>query len=128
MNREAVQAKSEMLIRRPVTEVFEAFVNPEITSKFWFSKGSSRLEAGKQVQWDWEMYHASVQVDVRAIEQNRRILISWDTPPTTVEWVFTPLGDDKTFVSITNTGFRGTDDEIVKQVIASRLYIRAGRG
>jgi len=45
-------AKAEMLIRKPVAEVFEAFVNPAITSKFWFSKGSGRLEAGEQVQWD----------------------------------------------------------------------------
>ncbi len=29
-----------MLIRKPVAEVFEAFVNPDITSKFWFTKGS----------------------------------------------------------------------------------------
>jgi hypothetical protein len=49
-------AKTGMLIRRPVAEVFEAFVNPDITTKFWFTKGSGRLEIGKQVQWDWEMY------------------------------------------------------------------------
>ena len=41
-----------MLIRKPVGQVFEAFVNPNITTKFWFTKGSERLEAGKQVQWD----------------------------------------------------------------------------
>jgi uncharacterized protein YndB with AHSA1/START domain len=35
-------ATAEMLIRRPVPEVFEAFVNPAITSKFWFTKGSGR--------------------------------------------------------------------------------------
>ena len=51
-------AKAEMLIRRPVAEVFEAFVNPVLTSKFWFTKGSGRLEAGKQVKWDWEMYNS----------------------------------------------------------------------
>jgi uncharacterized protein YndB with AHSA1/START domain len=44
-----------MLIRKPVAEVFEAFVNPDITMKFWFTKSSGRLEAGKQVQWEWEM-------------------------------------------------------------------------
>jgi uncharacterized protein YndB with AHSA1/START domain len=44
-----------MLIRKPVAEVFEAFVNPDITTKFWFIKSSGRLEAGKQVQWEWEM-------------------------------------------------------------------------
>jgi uncharacterized protein YndB with AHSA1/START domain len=50
---QAPQAKAEMLIRRPVAEVFEAFVNPEITAKFWFTRGSGRLEAGRQVRWDF---------------------------------------------------------------------------
>ena len=31
-------AKAEMLIRKPVSEVFQAFVDPEITSKFWLQK------------------------------------------------------------------------------------------
>lgn len=42
-------AKAEMLIRKPIAEVFEAFINPEITTKFWFTKSTGRLEAGKQV-------------------------------------------------------------------------------
>ena len=61
-------AKTGMLIRRPVADVFEAFVNPDITTKFWFTKGSGRLEAGKQVQWDWEMYGISIPVAVKAVE------------------------------------------------------------
>jgi hypothetical protein len=40
-------AKTGMLIRRPAADVFEAFVNPDITTKFWFTKSSGRLEAGK---------------------------------------------------------------------------------
>lgn len=60
-------AKSEMLIRRPVSEVFEAFVDPAITSRFWFTKGSGRLEPGKEIRWDWEMYNFSVQVKVREV-------------------------------------------------------------
>jgi uncharacterized protein YndB with AHSA1/START domain len=28
MNRNAIRAKAELLIRKPVAEVFEAFVNP----------------------------------------------------------------------------------------------------
>ena len=42
-------AKAEMLIRRPVAEVFEAFINPTITTKFWFTRSSGRLEPGSQV-------------------------------------------------------------------------------
>ena len=65
-------AKAEMLIRKPVSEVFDAFVNPEITAKFWFTKSSGRLKAGKEIQWDWERYNHSIKINVKAIEENKR--------------------------------------------------------
>jgi len=116
-----VAAKVEMLIRKPVAEVFEAFVNPAITSRFWFSKGSGRLESGKQVKWDWEMYGFSLEVTVKAVEENARIVMEWpgEVTPTTVEWIFTPRPDGTTFVSITNTGFDGEEDQIVRQALTS---------
>lgn len=109
--------KTQMLIRRPVAEVFEAFVDPAITTRFWFTKSSGRLEPGKQVRWDWEMYGVFADVDVKAVEPNRRILIEWDDPPRPVEWVFTAREDNTTLVSITNSGFRGSEDEVVAQAI-----------
>jgi uncharacterized protein YndB with AHSA1/START domain len=114
-------AKAELLIRRPVSEVFEAFVDPAITSKFWFTKSSGRLEPSAHVRWDWEMYDFSVEVSVRAVEQNRRILIEWSAygAPTTVEWIFVPRPDNTTFVSITNTGFSGDLDRVVETAIGS---------
>jgi len=114
-------AKAEMLIRKPVAEVFEAFVNPAITSKFWFTKGSGKLETSKQIRWDWEMYDFSVQVSVKAIEKNKRILIEWPGhgTSTTVEWGFTPRADKTTFVSVTEAGFSGDGDEVVKQAMDS---------
>ena len=114
-------AKSEMLIRRPVSDVFEAFIDPAITSRFWFTKGSARLEAGKQVQWDWEMYNFSVPVRVKEIEQNKRIVVEWYAyeDPSKIEWVFTARPDNTTFVSITNSGFGGTQDEAVKKALDS---------
>jgi uncharacterized protein YndB with AHSA1/START domain len=110
-----------MLIRKPAAEVFEAFVNPEITSKFWFTRGSGRLEAGKQVQWDWEMYDISVPVAAKTIEPNRRIVIAWQgySGETTVEWVFDAQPDGTTFVRITESGFTGDGDALVTQVTNS---------
>lgn len=114
-------AKAEMLIRRPVAEVFEAFVDPAITSQFWFTRGSNRLDAAKEVTWEWEMYGFSAQVNVIAVEPNRRIVIEWLAygTPTTVEWVFTARPDDTTFVSITNSGFQGSPEEVANQAIGS---------
>lgn len=114
-------AETGMLIRKPVPEVFEAFVNPEITSRFWFTKGSGRLQAGAHVNWEWEMYNHSELVSVKAIEENRRIVIEWgaDGTFTTVEWVFTPRPDNSTFVAVTNSGFSGDGDEQVRQALDS---------
>jgi uncharacterized protein YndB with AHSA1/START domain len=114
-------ATTAMLIRKPVAEVFEAFINPEITTKFWFTKSSGRLEPGKQVQWDWEMYGASTKVSTKAIEPNKRIVIEWDgySGRTTVEWKFAPQKDGTTFVSIVESGWTGEGDELVKYVANS---------
>ncbi|HEV7475672.1 MAG TPA: SRPBCC family protein [Pyrinomonadaceae bacterium] len=113
--------KTGMLIRRPVAQVFEAFIDPDITTKFWFTKSSGRLEVGKQVQWDWEMYGISIPVTAKVIEPNQRIVMEWPgySGLTTVEWTFAPQPDETTFVSITETGFTGDGDSLVKQVTDS---------
>ncbi|RPH57825.1 polyketide cyclase [bacterium] len=111
--------KTQILIRRPVAEVFAAFVDPAVTTKFWFTKSSGRLEPGKEVRWDWEMFGVGTQVRVKAVEQDRRILIEWDDPPCPVEWLFAPRGDDTTFVTISNWGFQGSDDEVVAKALDS---------
>jgi uncharacterized protein YndB with AHSA1/START domain len=115
------RTKTGMLIRRPAAEVFDAFINPDVTTKFWFTKSSGRLEVGKQVRWDWEMYGVSVPVTANAIEPNKRIVIEWKGygGRTTVEWTFRPLPDGMTFVGITESGFTGDGDALVTQVTES---------
>ena len=123
MTGQSIAAKAQMLIRRPVREGFNAFVDPSVTTKIWFTRSSGPVEAGQHLQWDWEMYGVSAQVDVLAVEQDRRIVIEWpygpEDTPTTVEWKFTPLADDRTFVTVTNSGFSGTPDEAAEQAIDS---------
>ena len=122
--------KAAMLIRRPVAEVFEAFVDPAVTAKFWFSRGSARLEPCRQVEWHWDMYGFSVPVTVKAMEPNQRILVEWpgDGGPITIEWTFTARPDGTTFVSIANRGFHGDADAMVGQAIEldGGLHVRAG--
>lgn len=110
--------KAEMLIRRPVEEVFEAFVNPEMTTKFWFTKSSGRLEAGKHVTWDWEMYGVSDHVYVEDLQLNKRILIK-SSDSTKTEWVFDSRTNKETFVTIVNSGFKGNEDDIVNRAVDS---------
>jgi uncharacterized protein YndB with AHSA1/START domain len=118
---QAPVAKAQMLIRRPVAEVFEAFVDPAVTTCFWFSKSTGKLTVGQTVRWDWEMYGVSTNVEVKALERNRRILIEWDGPDnaTSVEWKFEPVSKDRTLVVIRNWGFHGDADKIVADAIDS---------
>jgi len=111
-------ARAEMLIRKPVSEVFEAFVNPEITSKFWFTKGSGKLQEDEKTQWSWEMYGFSLSVMTHVLQENKKIVIEWGDPDesTLVEWIFTPINGNETFVSITNSGFKGDHDKVIDQV------------
>lgn len=113
-------ARTGMLIRKPAAEVFEAFIDPAVTTQFWFSKGSGRLTPGAEVRWDWEMYGVSAQVRVIAIEPARRILVEWGSPgeiPTSIEWLLEPHGEDQTMVTVVNSGFDGTGDEVVAKAL-----------
>jgi uncharacterized protein YndB with AHSA1/START domain len=114
-------ATAQMLIRRPAADVFEAFADPGITRRFWFSKGSGRLEPDASVTWTWAMYGFSTPVTVKAIEPARRILIDWgeEDEATEVEWRFEPRGGDSCFVTVRNSGFRGDDERKVAQALDS---------
>lgn len=113
-----VFAKAEMLIRKPVAEVFNAFIDPDGTTKFWFTKSTGKLTAGNSVQWTWEMYNHTTTVWVKTINQNKNIIIEWgdEKEKTIVEWTFTPIGNDATFVSIVNGNFLGDTERIISSL------------
>ncbi|MER9231299.1 SRPBCC family protein [Mesorhizobium sp. M0622] len=117
--RETPTAEAGMLIRRPVAEVFEAFIDPAITTKFWFTHGSDRLDSGNKVRWEWRMYGVSTAVMVSEIVPNEKIVMQWSDPPTTVVWTFTEMPGGTTFVEVRNFGFAGSGDEQVNQAIGS---------
>jgi len=106
----------QMMIRKPVSRVFEAFIDPVITKNFWFTNGSHKVETGKTVTWTWEMYHISIRVFVKEILPNEKISIVWNEPPTTVDFEFKPLGPGATWVVIKNYGFNQSGDELLNTI------------
>jgi uncharacterized protein YndB with AHSA1/START domain len=113
MSESSERVETQMLIRKPVTKVFEAFIDPAITANFWFTKSSGKLEVGKTITWKWEMYGISTHVLVKEIDPNRKIVIEWGNPATTVSFEFNPLSEDKTYVVINNYGFRETGSALI---------------
>lgn len=113
MDKKQPMVETQMLIRRPVREVYEAFIDPAITTNFWFTKSSGPLEGGAQVTWEWEMYGVHDVVHVQKLVQDQLIKIIWSDLPTTVEFHFEALTDDTTYVVIKNYGFHQTGDELM---------------
>ncbi|MEF2244681.1 SRPBCC family protein [Paenibacillus sp. IITD108] len=107
---------AQMMIRKSVEQVFEAFTDPSMTTKFWFTKSSGRLEAGSRVRWDWEMYGVSDDIFVKEIENNKRIRIQW-SDSTETEWIFTSRTENETLVAITSSGYTGNGNEIVNRAV-----------
>jgi uncharacterized protein YndB with AHSA1/START domain len=64
------------------------------------------------------MYGFSLSVMTHVLQENKKIVIEWGHPDesTLVEWIFTSMNENETFVSITNSGFKGDSDKIIDQV------------
>ena len=106
----------QMMIRKPIDEVFQAFIDPAITTKFWFSKSSGLLEKDKTITWEWEMYGVSTDIKVVDIITNEKITVEWDHPSTTVDFHFSKLKEDRTYVEIHNYGFLQSGSELIEAI------------
>jgi len=108
--------ETQMLIRRPASQVFQSIIDPAITTHFWFTKSSGKLEPGKTITWEWQMYNFSTTVLVKEIIPGKKITIEWGNPVTTVEFEFREMGEEATYVIIKNYGFNLTGDELIKAI------------
>ncbi len=115
------EAKTQMLIRRPVEAVCAAFIQPEITTQFWFSHASGPLVAGATIRWEWRMFGQSADVLVKELVPDRRIVIAWPGQGTTntVAWDFTAKEGGHTLVAIRESGFDPAAATLTEQVADS---------
>ena len=108
--------ETQMMIRKPVSTVFQAFIEPSLTTKFWFSKSSGQLRVGETITWEWEMYGVKISVQVKEINPDKKISLEWDNPSTTIDFEFTPLTDDTTYVVVKNYGFSQTGADLIEAI------------
>lgn len=115
-------AKAQMLIRKPAAEVFEAIVDPQITSQFWFTKGSGRLEESKSVTWEWGQFDVQGTIWVTKIDPNRRISFEWPAGVDvdhhrSVDIMLKPKSEEGTFVKVEEKGFDMDDDTAIEHIV-----------
>jgi uncharacterized protein YndB with AHSA1/START domain len=103
-------ARADMLIRRPVAEVFDAFVRPEMITQFWLESTSGPLRQGAKVEWRFMVPGAVETVTVTAFENRRRISFDW-SDSISVNMQFEELNDGTTRVTVEAAGFKGDQPE-----------------
>jgi len=98
-------------INKPVTEVFDAVVNPKKITGYFCEKTNAPLVEGQTVTWVWSKHE--VQVQVKQIVLNSKIVIEWPAQSggmTIAEMSFSSLEDGRTMVSISESGWPSTQD------------------
>ena len=104
-------ASASTIIRRPSTEVFDAFVRPEKLTQFWLTRASAPLSKDAKVEWHFMVPGATASVAVTAFEPPRHLAFDW--PGMHVEMRFDHFAQDgeaaATRVAVHVTGFAGED-------------------
>jgi len=109
-------ARAEVLIHAPVQDAFDAFVEPELLTKFWLAKASGPLAAGRRVRWEFMVPGAADDLEVKVLEVNERIVLAW-SDGTTSAWTFRATSPTSTVVTVTQAGFTGSGDDVVAQAL-----------
>lgn len=104
-------AQASMLIRRPVAEVFDAFVNPDTITKFWLESTTGPLGKGARVKWNFMVPGASDTVTVTTFEVNRRITLEW-SDGNSVSMVFEAHGNDATRLAVEAPGLENEGEAL----------------
>ncbi len=109
-------------ILKPASEVFEAFVDPAKISNFWFSHSSERWEEGKTITLKYEEYNAELDIDIKEIEKNKKIVFQWggDEEGHTITITLKELEPHSTIIEVLEEGFNESDDDFVNQLIDNK--------
>ena len=111
-----------MKIYKPINEVFEAFVDPTKIGNFWFSSSSERWEQGKTITLRYDEYNAQVDINVKGIELNRKIVFQWGAieEGNIVTIIFKELDNSATIIEINEEGFKESDEDLISKLLDNK--------
>jgi uncharacterized protein YndB with AHSA1/START domain len=65
-------------VMRPISEVFDAIVNPQKIDKYFASEASGPLKVGESITWNFADVDRVISPRVIAVEDNRHIAFLWN--------------------------------------------------
>ena len=108
-------AKASIGIQKPVSEIFEAIIDPEKMKHYFISKGSARMEVGKEIFWEFPEFEGSYPLTTKEIIPNEKIVFVWD-PKSVVTIELQKLSENDTVVKVSEVGYQ-SDEKGIKWAI-----------
>jgi uncharacterized protein YndB with AHSA1/START domain len=120
MKSQNLEVKAAIQVQKPVSEVFEAIVDPEKMSSYFISKANGRMEEGKNIIWRFPEFDMDVPIRVGKIEKNEFISFYWDDNGLELltEMTLTPKINNSTLIRITEKS-RENDEAGIKWLIGN---------
>ncbi|MCA0987385.1 SRPBCC family protein [Guptibacillus algicola] len=109
---------TKMKVDQSAKDLFEAFVDPTKIGHFWFSSSSERWEDGKTVTLRYDEYNAEVDIKVKEIENNQRIVYEWGGRTVTI--TFEEADRLSTIVAVEEDGFDEESDNLIAELIDNK--------
>lgn len=95
-------------ITKPVSEVFNAVINPDILNRYFTLEAKGEIKQGASVFWNWSNYKDGITVDIDEVIQNEKIKFSWMSGAgykTNVIMEFKETEDLRTLITIEENGW-----------------------
>lgn len=105
-------------IYRPVSEVFQAVINPDKLSKYFISRYKGEMKEGETMVWYFDDYGVELNADITVIQEGSLLAFSWEASgyKKDVSIKISPLDDQTTEIQIIEQPFENHIDDI-KRVI-----------
>ena len=101
---EKLEINVALQVSKPITEVFEAIVEPEKMVNYFISESTGRMIGGETVTWKFPEFDMKFPVNITRIKKPELVEFEWEGSPGKMLKVAIKLvekGDNKTLVSIT---------------------------
>ncbi len=111
MEKMKLEVEAALQIQKPVSDVFEAIVDPARMKNYFISESNGRMEEGKKLTWRFPEFDMDVTVRVGKIKKNEYISYHWDSDDREllVEMKLSVEKGNSTLVSITEKSMPADD-------------------
>jgi uncharacterized protein YndB with AHSA1/START domain len=102
-----VQVSIKDRVLRPISEVFDAIVNPDKLAGFFVSSASGPLKEGATVTWHFADVGGTIPATVKKVKQNEMISFEWAASgvPAQVDIHVEAIDSNTTSVKIVENGW-----------------------